>query len=129
MVLQAAQQHQAKHQWAWPSDVYGVCEPQAMVRAPQSACLSPELSLRKASLPAEMVLGPLPPGLRLRTMHGGGSAPSCCAFTHRVAFEEGSGPRVGEGNGTLLQYSCLENPMNGGAWWAAVHGVARVGHD
>ena len=31
----------------------------------------------------------------------------------------------GEGNGTLLQYSCLENPMDGGAWWAAVHGVAR----
>ena len=30
----------------------------------------------------------------LRTMHGVGSAPSCCAFTHRVAFEEGSGPRV-----------------------------------
>ena len=30
-----------------------------------------------------------------------------------------------EGNGTLLQYSCLENPMDGGAWWAAVHGVAR----
>ena len=30
----------------------------------------------------------------LRTMHGGGSAPSCCAFTHRVAFEEGSGPPV-----------------------------------
>ena len=29
----------------------------------------------------------------------------------------------GEGNGTPLQYSCLENPMNGGAWWAAVHGV------
>ena len=31
----------------------------------------------------------------------------------------------GEGNGNLLQYSCLENPMNGGAWWAAVHGVAK----
>ena len=31
--------------------------------------------------------------------------------------------------GTPLQYSCLENPMDGGAWWAAVHGVARVGHD
>ena len=30
----------------------------------------------------------------------------------------------GEGNGTPLQYSCLENPMDGGAWWAAVHGVA-----
>ena len=30
----------------------------------------------------------------------------------------------GEGNGTPLQYSCLENPMDGWAWWAAVHGVA-----
>ena len=34
-----------------------------------------------------------------------------------------------EGNGDPLQYSCLENPMDGGAWWAAVHGVVRVGHD
>ena len=33
--------------------------------------------------------------------------------------------RVGEGNGTPLQHSCLENPMDGGAWWAAVHGVAK----
>ena len=31
----------------------------------------------------------------------------------------------GEGNGTPLQYSCLENPMDGGAWWAAGHGVIR----
>ena len=31
----------------------------------------------------------------------------------------------GEGNGTPLQYSCLENPMDKGAWWAAVHGVAK----
>ena len=31
----------------------------------------------------------------------------------------------GEGNGNPLQYSCLENPMGGGAWWAAVHGVAK----
>ena len=31
----------------------------------------------------------------------------------------------GEGNGTPLQHSCLENPMDGGAWWAAVHGVAK----
>ena len=31
---------------------------------------------------------------------------------------------AGEGNGTPLQYSCLENPVDGGAWWAAVHGVA-----
>ena len=31
----------------------------------------------------------------------------------------------GESNGSPLQYSCLENPMDGGAWWAAVHGVAK----
>ena len=32
---------------------------------------------------------------------------------------------VGEGNGTPLQYSCLENPMDQGPWWATVHGVAK----
>ena len=31
----------------------------------------------------------------------------------------------GEGNGTPLQYSCLENPRDGGAWWAAIYGVAQ----
>ena len=31
----------------------------------------------------------------------------------------------GEGNGNPLQYPCLENPMDGGAWWAAVHGVTK----
>ena len=37
----------------------------------------------------------------------------------------GSGRSPGEGNGNPLQYSCLENPMDGGAWWAAVHRVAK----
>ena len=37
----------------------------------------------------------------------------------------GSVRSPGEGNGNPLQYSCLENPMDGAAWWAAVHGVAR----
>ena len=32
---------------------------------------------------------------------------------------------MGEGDGTPLQYSCLENPMDGGGWWAAVHGVTK----
>ena len=32
---------------------------------------------------------------------------------------------LGAGNGTPLQYSCLESPMDGGAWWATVHGVAK----
>ena len=33
----------------------------------------------------------------------------------------------GEGNSNPLEYSCLENPMDGGAWWAAVHEVAKSG--
>ena len=47
----------------------------------------------------------------------------------RLCYLLGSVGMVGEGDGTPLQYFCLENPMDGGAWWAAVHGVARVGHD
>ena len=37
----------------------------------------------------------------------------------------GSGISSGEGNGNPLQYFCLENPMDRGAWWATVHGVAK----
>ena len=40
-------------------------------------------------------------------------------------FGGGQKDLVGEGDGTPLQYSCLANPMNGGAWWAAVYGVAQ----
>ena len=36
---------------------------------------------------------------------------------------------IGEGNGNPLQCSCLENPRDGGAWWAAVYGVTRVRHN
>ena len=49
------------------------------------------------------------------------------------AGDLGSIPGLGkssvEGNGYPLQYSCLENPTDRGAWQAAVHGVARIGHD
>ena len=37
----------------------------------------------------------------------------------------GLGRSPGEGNGNSLQYFCLENPMEGGAWWATVHGVTK----
>ena len=37
----------------------------------------------------------------------------------------GSRRSPGEGNGSPLQYSCLENPLDGGAWWATIHGVAE----
>ena len=42
-----------------------------------------------------------------------------------VGLIPGSRKSPGEGNGTPLQYSCLGNPMDGGAWWAAVHGVEK----
>ena len=41
----------------------------------------------------------------------------------------GLGRSPGEENGNPLQYSCLENPMDRGAWQATVHGVTRVGHE
>ena len=41
----------------------------------------------------------------------------------------GSGRCPGEENGNQIQYSCLENPKDRGAWWGTDHGVARVGHD
>ena len=50
-----------------------------------------------------------------QTMHGDVSVPSCCAFTHRVAFEEGSGPRVllksGPGNRGLQRTNSLEKTL------------------
>ena len=56
-----------------------------------------------------------------------------CNYGHNVSFNFDYiliwfNDYFGEGNGTPLQYSCLENPRDGGAWWAAVYGVARVGH-
>ena len=47
-----------------------------------------------------------------------------CSSACMGPFEGGS-HYLGEGNGTPLQYSCLENPRDGGAWQAAVHGVAK----
>ena len=49
---------------------------------------------------------------------------SACDVGHPGSIP-GSGRFPGEGNGNPLQYSCLENPMDGGAWWATVHGVAK----
>ena len=47
-------------------------------------------------------------------------------FLHYILIRPLLHIKFGEGNGTPLQYSCLENPMDRGAWKAAVHGVARV---
>ena len=56
----------------------------------------------------------------------GSKEPPCqCRRHRRRGFYPGSGRFPGEGNGNPLQYSCLENPMDRGAWWATVHRVAK----
>ena len=53
-------------------------------------------------------------------------SPSAFAGDARAAgLIPGSGRSLGIGNGNPLQYSCLENPMDRGAWWAIVHGIAK----
>jgi len=56
-----------------------------------------------------------------------GKESACNAGDPGLIPELGRSP--GEGNGNPLQYSCLENLTGRGAWWATVHGVARVRHD
>ena len=46
-----------------------------------------------------------------------------------TSLVSGLGRSPGEGNGNPLQYFCLGNPMDRGAWWATVHGVTRVEHN
>ena len=51
--------------------------------------------------------------------------PANAGDTGDASLLPGSGRSPGEGNGKPLQYSCLENPMDRGNWWARVHGVAK----
>ena len=56
----------------------------------------------------------------------GGSEVKVSAYNAEdLGLIPGLGRSPGEGNGNPLQYSCLENPMDGGAWWAMVHGVTK----
>ena len=61
--------------------------------------------------------------LRLYNVNGLVKASACNAGG--LGSIPGSGRSHGKGNGNPLQYSCLENPMDSGAWWATVHGVAK----
>ena len=56
---------------------------------------------------------------------GGSVVKNALANAGDVGLIPGSGRSPGEGNGNPLQYSCLGNPMDRGAWWAAVHGVTK----
>jgi len=52
--------------------------------------------------------------------------PASAGHTRDKDSVPGSGRPPGEGNGNPLQYSCLGNPMDRGAWWATVHGVTEI---
>ena len=52
--------------------------------------------------------------------------PASAGDTRDLGLIPGSGRSPERGNGTPLQYSCLGNPMDRGAWWATVHGVPKV---
>ena len=56
---------------------------------------------------------------------GGSEVKASACNAGDLGLIPGLGGSPGEGNGNPLQYSCLENPMAGGAWWATVHGVAK----
>ena len=58
-------------------------------------------------------------------LSGGSEVKASACNTGDLGSIPGSGRSPGEGNGNPLQYSCLENPMDGGAWWATVHGVSK----
>ena len=55
----------------------------------------------------------------------GKDLPANAGDSREVGSIPGLGRCLGEGNGNTLQYSCLENPMNRGAWWATTHGVTK----
>ena len=85
---------------------------------------------RVCPLPLESAIGTcMSPPSRSRTSRWSQS-PGLSSLGHRASSHWQSILHMvlymfGEGNGTPLQYSCLENPMDGGAWWAAIHGVAK----
>ena len=56
---------------------------------------------------------------------GGSEVKASACTVGDLGLIPGLGRSPGEGNGNPLQYSCLENPMEGGAWQATVHGVAK----
>ena len=63
--------------------------------------------------------------LRVHGFPGGPVGEESACNAGDTGSVSGSGRSPGEGNGSPLQYSCLENPMDGGAWQATVHGVTK----
>ena len=69
----------------------------------------------------QVLFGPL----HFNLVPGGSDGKASACNVGDLGWIPGLGRSPGEGNGNPLQYSCLENPMDRGAWWATVHGVAK----
>ena len=65
----------------------------------------------------------------LKGFPGGSDGIESTCSVGDLGLISGLGISSGEGNDNPLRYSCLENSMHRGVWWAIVHGVTRVGHD
>ena len=66
-----------------------------------------------------------PPPTASKGFSGGSEVKASACNAGNLGSIPGSERSPGEGNGNPPQYSCLENPMDRGAWWATVHGVAK----
>ena len=62
----------------------------------------------------------------LRKINGGSDSEESVSNAEDQGLIPGSGRSPGEGNGNTLQYSCLENSIDIGAWWSTVHGIAEL---
>ena len=95
-------------------------------RCGRGRALSKNLNLsKKKALQSEALGQTLERNLFYFSLLGGsdGKEPACIVGDLGLIPESGRSP--GEGNGNMLQYSCLVNPMDRGPWWATVHGVAK----
>ena len=115
---------------AWPATVHGITKSQT-ARRPTHAHT---IDLDEAQL-YEYASGCKSDGLGFllqfgfRRFPGGSEVKASARNAGDLGLIPGSGRSPGEGNGNPLQYSCLENPMDRGAWWATVHGVAKSRHN
>ena len=90
-------------------------DPLGKEMATHSSTLAWRIPWRKDRLPNPVFLG----------FPGGSDSTESACNAGDLRLIPGSGRSPGEGNGNPLQYSCLENPRDGGAWWGAVYGVAK----
>ena len=123
------------HSWVRPSSGYHT---DSGVKLPGSTswlwfcllvwnCKADQLLVPQCAHPNMRIIKPISQVvMRIKWLKGfpGGSNSKACS-AGGLGSIPGLGRSPGEGNGSPLQYSCLENPMDGGAWWATVHGVAK----